>query len=119
MCGIPTPPHPCPRASRDGQQHLAQPLPPGKQAAAARHDWHVYPEAGAAGLWTSPQDLARFACALQAALALRPSGVRPEVAAQLLAPHARLPAKGEWNVIAVVEAGEQADNERFRRQLEG
>ena len=29
--------------------------------------WHVYPEMAAAGLWTTPSDLARFAMAIQAA----------------------------------------------------
>ena len=47
-----------------------QPLPPEKAALAARgtyYDgkpvhggWHVYPEMAAAGLWTTPSDLARF-----------------------------------------------------------
>jgi CubicO group peptidase (beta-lactamase class C family) len=79
-----------------------QPLPPHRSPAAARHDWHVYPESAAAGLWTTPGDLARYACALQAALAGRPSPVRPQVAAQLLTPHARLPAKGEWNLLPLL-----------------
>lgn len=30
--------------------------------------WHTYPEQAAAGLWTTPSDLARFALALQASL---------------------------------------------------
>ncbi len=46
-----------------------QPLPDSLHPAAARRDWRVYPESGAAGLWTTPGDLARYACALQAALA--------------------------------------------------
>jgi CubicO group peptidase (beta-lactamase class C family) len=78
-----------------------QPVPPDR-GSAARPDWHIYPEAAAAGLWTTPGDLARYACALQAALAGRPSPIRPEVAAQLLTPHARLPAKGEWNLLPIL-----------------
>ena len=34
-----------------------------------RSRWHVYPEMAAAGLWTTPSDLVRFAAALQDALA--------------------------------------------------
>jgi CubicO group peptidase (beta-lactamase class C family) len=79
-----------------------QPLPLHLRAAAARQDWHIYPESAAAGLWTTPGDLARFACALQAALAGRPSPIRPQVAAQLLTPHATLPAKGEWNLLPIL-----------------
>jgi CubicO group peptidase (beta-lactamase class C family) len=56
-----------------------QPLPGARQKQAARaHDrqgsrmgdpWHVYPEHAAAGLWTTPTDLARFAIEVQKALA--------------------------------------------------
>jgi CubicO group peptidase (beta-lactamase class C family) len=55
-----------------------QPLPPGRDANAARaHDgrgramdakWHVYPEQAPAGLWTTPTDLAKLAIELQKAL---------------------------------------------------
>src|SRR5208282_5712252 len=48
-----------------------QPLPPARAPLAAsgayadgkvvRGKWHVYPEMAAAGLWTTPSDLARFA----------------------------------------------------------
>jgi len=52
-----------------------QPIPPGRDRNAARaHSregrsmgakWHVYPEMAAAGLWTTPGDLARFAIEVQ------------------------------------------------------
>jgi len=79
-----------------------QPLPARLRPAAARHDWHVYPESAAAGLWTTPEDLARCVCALQAALAGRMSPIRTETAAQMLTPHAPLPAKGEWNLLPIL-----------------
>jgi CubicO group peptidase (beta-lactamase class C family) len=54
-----------------------QPLPPERDRNAARaHDregrakdakWHAYPELQAAGLWTTPSDLARFAIEVQLA----------------------------------------------------
>lgn len=55
-----------------------QPLPPARQAQAARaHNpqgqraadpWHVYPEQAAAGLWTTPTDLVKFAIEVQLAV---------------------------------------------------
>jgi CubicO group peptidase (beta-lactamase class C family) len=55
-----------------------QPLPQARAARAARaHNgkgasmgdpWHVYPEQAAAGLWTTPTDLAKFAIEVQLAL---------------------------------------------------
>src|SRR5262249_17345938 len=45
-----------------------QPLPAELHARVTRDDWRVYPEAAAAGLWTTPLDLARFAVAIQSAL---------------------------------------------------
>jgi CubicO group peptidase (beta-lactamase class C family) len=57
---------------------FAQPLDPARRArAAVAHDgegkpiagrWHVYPEKAAAGLWTTPTDLARFATWVMAGL---------------------------------------------------
>jgi CubicO group peptidase (beta-lactamase class C family) len=63
-----------------GMQHSTyqQPLPPARRGAAAvAHDrtgsplaagWHVYPEMAAAGLWTTPSDLARLVLDVQRAL---------------------------------------------------
>jgi len=71
----------------------AQPLPADRlgQAAAAHHrsgtvvagDHHVYPEMAAAGLWTTPTDLARFFLAISRARAGKPSPV-PETVARAM-----------------------------------
>jgi CubicO group peptidase (beta-lactamase class C family) len=79
-----------------------QPLPARLRPAAARHDWRVYPESAAAGLWTTPEDLARYVCALQAALAGRPSAVRAETAAEMLTPRTPLSGRGEWNLLPIL-----------------
>ena len=51
--------------------------------------WHVYPELAAAGLWTTPGDLARFAIAVQrAASAAHGAILGPTLAASMLTPHA-------------------------------
>jgi CubicO group peptidase (beta-lactamase class C family) len=73
---------PFPRAMQDlildplamKESTYQQPLPQGIEAAVAhvngapiRGRWHVYPEMAAAGLWTTPSDLARFVVAVQKA----------------------------------------------------
>ena len=62
-----------------------QPLPPDRTGQAAtghrpggqpvEGDWHTYPEMAAAGLWTTPSDLARFAIEVQHAKAGRSNKV--------------------------------------------
>ena len=69
-----------------------QPLSPARDLNAARaHDqqgqamdakWHVYPELEAAGLWTTPTDLARLAIALQRALAGQSRALLPPALAR-------------------------------------
>lgn len=49
----------------------------------------MYPELAAAGLWTTPRDLARFFLALQAARAGRPSPIVRDVALQMTTTHFR------------------------------
>jgi len=74
-----------------------QPLPETRQAQAARaHNpngartndpWHVYPEQAAAGLWTSPTDLAKLAIEVQLAVQGRPSRVlSPAIAREMITP---------------------------------
>ncbi|MGZ4333703.1 MAG: serine hydrolase domain-containing protein [Gaiellaceae bacterium] len=63
-----------------------QPLPAPLRPRAARADWRVYPEAAAAGLWTTPADLARFLIAVQRT---------PE----MLEPVVQLPNEGDWTVL--------------------
>ena len=48
---------------------------------AAKGKWHVYPEMAAAGLWTTPSDLARFAIELQQAY----TGKSPKLISEKLA----------------------------------
>ena len=72
-----------------------QPLPADKASTTAaghygdrnvvKGRWHIYPEMAAAGLWTTPSDLARFAIGIQNAFAGKPGAVlSPDMARQML-----------------------------------
>jgi hypothetical protein len=74
-----------------------QPLPAARHAQAARahsrmgtrmgDPWHVYPEQAAAGLWTTPTDLAKFAIEVQLATAGRSKKVlSPVIAREMITP---------------------------------
>jgi len=114
------------------QSTCEQPLPVELlKTAAAGHDAqgrpipgkrHTYPEMAAAGLWTTPSDLARFALALDATLAGKPGGIlRKETAVKMVAA-----GPGNYGLGLGIQkrgAGEYfahgGSNEGFRCQLIG
>ncbi len=66
-------------------------------------NWHVYPEMAAAGLWTTPSDLARFAIEIQQAFAGKSKKIlSPEMTRQMLTKQT-----GSWG-LGVTLAGEGA-----------
>ncbi|MGI8733760.1 MAG: serine hydrolase [Pyrinomonadaceae bacterium] len=82
-----------------GMKHSAylQPLPKERWSQAAvghrpdgtkvKGNWHTYPEMAAAGLWTTPTDLARFAIEIQGSLAGKSNRVlSQEIVRQMLTP---------------------------------
>ncbi|HEX4241765.1 MAG TPA: serine hydrolase domain-containing protein [Steroidobacteraceae bacterium] len=104
-----------------GMEHSSYAQPPSSSmaaAAATAHDeagnpirghWHVYPEQAAAGLWTTPRDLARYIIAVQAAVAGEMHAVisRP-LARQMVTP--QLDDAGEMHF----GLGPEVDGARFR-----
>ena len=73
-----------------------QPLPEARRAMAAsgydrngkkvEGDWHVYPEMAAAGLWTTPGDLAKYVIAIQNANLGRTRLLSPQLVHAMLTP---------------------------------
>jgi CubicO group peptidase (beta-lactamase class C family) len=94
-----------------------QPLPPVRRSQAATGyrlngqpvtgKWHTYPEMAAAGLWTTPTDLARYILEVQAAHAGRSSRVISQAMARLMLS----PIMGDYGLGPGVSG--QGDNLRF------
>lgn len=76
--------------------------PPEPLRSPAWADWRIYPEQAAAGLWTTPRDLARFVCGIQDALRGGTAGLKQATAAAMTTPHAKLPYRGQWTVLALL-----------------
>ncbi len=105
-----------------------QPLPEDRwQQAATGHRgdgtpvegrWHIYPEMAAAGLWTTPSDLARYAMAVQKAFAGEPGAiVSSSTAAAMLARH-----ENDWGLGPAIQGdgtrfGHGGSNEGYRAQF--
>ena len=70
-------------------------------------DAHIYPEMAAAGLWTTPSDLARFALALQHSFAGEPGLLSREAARQMFTP----PLAGSNYGLGI---GVEGDGENFQ-----
>jgi CubicO group peptidase (beta-lactamase class C family) len=60
--------------------------------------WHLYPEMAAAGLWTTPSDLARFGIEIQRALAAQSKILSREMARQMVTVQ-----KGSWGLGLALE----------------
>ena len=101
-----------------GMEHstFEQPLgEAGAARAATAHDmkgqpipgrFHVYPETAAAGLWTTPSDLGRWAAAVSSAFRGEAGGpLRPETARAMLTP-----GPGDWGL----GVGVQGEGEEMR-----
>jgi CubicO group peptidase (beta-lactamase class C family) len=114
----------------------AQPLPDERaDSAATGHGWvtgspvagkwHVYPEMAAAGLWTTPSDLARVAIAIQKALAGQTGTLlSPGMADQMLSPQAEIAWGGQIGLGFVLEGhgpsarfGHGGSNQGFQCEL--
>jgi hypothetical protein len=97
------------RTAAAGHDRVGKPLPGG---------FRVYPELAAAGLWTTPSDLARFAIELQTAASGRGGRVlKPESARLMLTPERYSPAglglvpAGQDSTLRVVQRGRTAGYE--------
>jgi CubicO group peptidase (beta-lactamase class C family) len=85
--------------------------------------WHIYPEMAAAGLWTTPTDLACFALGIQRSYAGDSGGILSQATArEMLTP--QVPREGEWTHLGLgpflagegetARFGHSGGNEGFR-----
>jgi len=96
-----------------------QPLPRDKanQAASAHQAngevikgrWHVYPELAAAGLWSTPSDLCRFAIELQKSVA----GGSNKIISQEMAGKMLTPGTGNWGLGMGLGASREEEKRSF------
>lgn len=98
-------PLPAARLHEAAAGHTARGEPiPGKR--------HTYPEMAAAGLWTTPSDLARFAIAVQQAAKAAASPLSPQLVRGLLTPDTLLTIGGNhWGLGLTIDG--TGDAERF------
>jgi hypothetical protein len=88
------------------------------EGAPVEGNWHVYPEQAAAGLWTTPSDLARWGLAILAASGGREGGpLSPAMARRMLEP-----GLGDYGLGPAIGRerrwfGHGGSNEGFRCQL--
>lgn len=102
-----------------GSSTYEQPLPPGRRDNAVGYladgrpvpgGFHTYPEMAAAGLWSTPTDLVRWALALQAAYDGRSAKLMSQASAKAML----TPGLGSWGLgIQVDGVGGPADALRF------
>lgn len=92
----------------------------GSDGTAIKGNWHIYPELAAAGLWTTPSDLARFAIEIQESLA----GKSNKVLSQEMARQMVTVQKGDYGLgLALAGSGKAANfshggsNAGYRCQL--
>ena len=76
---------------------------------AVQGKWHVYPELAAAGLWTTPSDLCRFAIELQKSVA----GVSNKVISQEMALKMLAPGIGGWGLGMGLGASREEEKRSF------
>lgn len=85
-------------------------------------NWHIYPEMAAAGLWTTPSDLARLAIAMQRAYAGKSGGIlSPAMAQEALTPRIARETSGHLGLGFMLSGpddvprfGHSGGNEGFR-----
>jgi CubicO group peptidase (beta-lactamase class C family) len=92
---------PADRAARTARAHNPQGAP-------IAGGWHRYPEMAAAGLWTTPSDLARFLLAVQRASRGEGGPVSPALARQMLTQQSGDSASGFGLGMTVERAGTPA-----------
>lgn len=107
-----------------------QPLPPAREKEAAtayasdgsaiEGRFHNYPEIGAAGLWTTAEDLARFVLAIQQSRAGVPGAILSrDLANQMLTPGKEHWGLGLWVSVDQEQFGHSGANAGFRSNLCG